>query len=504
MALHKRTIQFWVFWITFQAGLFWAGYFKQKNDFGLRLLNKLGLSVFTSRGAGLCLAVTSALMLLPMCRNTMGLLRKTPLGRIIPFDEGIFFHKVCAWTVLFFSAVHTNAHYVNFFNVETVLKALKLKAWHIHYTMWGGATGHVMLIVMFFMYTAAATQMRHQSFETFWFVHHLAIIWYLCVFFHGYGCFVKTVEGECRPYYSWAYCLAVSLLYLGERLYREVRGRRPTTIENVVLHPGNALEIQFNKPSMQYEPGQYVFINIPEIAPMQWHPFTLTSCPEERYASVHCRLAGDWTRDAARVLGCMGEKRDPRTVTLRVDGPYAAPADQVFTYDHAILVGAGIGVTPFASILKSMYFKYQKNDATLRLKKADFFWVNRDKAAFEWFQAELANIENMLPSHMLNFHLYLTEKMDLNSIHNYCINSGNELDPITDLRTRMSFGRPNWEQEFAKIRDTALAGNRVGRREKLKIAVFFCGPAAIAHSLGDACINLSSNQVEFSFFKEHF
>ncbi|ORZ40320.1 ferric reductase NAD binding domain-domain-containing protein [Catenaria anguillulae PL171] len=502
MAMRKKSVQFWTFWILFNAVLFVAGWIKQQNDFGLRLLNRLQLSVFTSRGAGLVLAVDSALLIVPMCRNTKDWMRNTFLGKIIPFDESIFFHKVCAWTILLFSLVHTNAHYVNFFNVETRLAALGIRTWQIHYTVFGGWTGHIMLMLMFFMYTSAAIQMRHQSFETFWFVHHLAFIWYLCIFFHGYGCFVKTVEGECRPYYSWAYCLFVATIYLGERIYREIRGNRQTKITNVVLHPGNALEIQWDKPSMKYLPGQYVFINIPEIAGAQWHPFTLTSCPDERYISVHCRLVGDWTKAAARCLGQLDEKRDWSQVKLRVDGPYCAPADRVFEFDHAILVGAGIGVTPFASILKSMYFKYQRGEK-MRLKKADFFWVNRDKKAFEWFQAELANIENMLPSHMLNFHLYLTEKLDLNQIHNYCVNVGNDYDPITDLRTKMSFGRPNWEQSFAKIRDQAL-GLRTNSKEKLQVAVFFCGPAAIARALDEACNSLNSNSVEFSFYKEHF
>lgn len=34
-----------------------------------------------------------------------------------------------------------------------------------------------------------------------------------------------------------------------------------------------------------------------------------------------------------------------------------------------MLVGAGIGVTPFASILKSVWYKYCNNATTLKLKK---------------------------------------------------------------------------------------------------------------------------------------
>ena len=39
---------------------------------------------------------------------------------------------------------------------------------------------------------------------------------------------------------------------------------------------------------------------------------------------------------------------------MYVDGPYGSPSSRIFTVSHAVLVGAGIGVTPFASILQSV------------------------------------------------------------------------------------------------------------------------------------------------------
>ena len=51
---------------------------------------------------------------------------------------------------------------------------------------------------------------------------------------------------------------------------------------------------------------------------------------------------------------------DPSTHRLpnvRIDGPYGAPAEDVFNAEVAVLVGAGIGVTPFASILKHIWYR---------------------------------------------------------------------------------------------------------------------------------------------------
>ena len=39
---------------------------------------------------------------------------------------------------------------------------------------------------------------------------------------------------------------------------------------------------------------------------------------------------------------------------IRCDGPYGSASEEVFDFNTLMLVGAGIGVTPFASILRSL------------------------------------------------------------------------------------------------------------------------------------------------------
>lgn len=63
----------------------------------------------------------------------------------------------------------------------------------------------------------------------------------------------------------------------------------------VIMHPSRVLEIQMCKAGFSMEIGQYVFLNCPAISYLEWHPFTLTSAPEEEFFSVHIRVAGDWT-----------------------------------------------------------------------------------------------------------------------------------------------------------------------------------------------------------------
>lgn len=50
-------------------------------------------------------------------------------------------------------------------------------------------------------------------------------------------------------------------------------------------------------------PGQYIFLQCPSVSWLEWHPFTLTSAPEEDFFSVHIRVAGDWTAALFKAFG---------------------------------------------------------------------------------------------------------------------------------------------------------------------------------------------------------
>lgn len=149
----------------------------------------------------------------------------------------------------------------------------------------------------------------------------------------------------------------------------------------------------------------------------QYHPFTLTSAPEEDYISVHVRCVGNFTRALADALGCdfAGARADRSAVVgvnrlasgadevdpslrrvlprLYIDGPFGSASEDVFRYEVVALVGAGIGVTPFASILKSIWYRMNYPRQQTRLRKVYFFWVCRDFDSFEWFRSLLSAIE---------------------------------------------------------------------------------------------------------------
>lgn len=516
---------------------------KQQDDSRLDGLNALTFSVWISRGAGLVLSVDILMIVLPMCRNLMRIIR--PRFRWLPLDETQWFHRQCAYAILFFSIIHTCAHYVNFFNVE--LSQIRPEAAvQIHYTQAGGITGHIMLLCMLFMYTTAHHRIRQQSYETFWYTHHLFIPFLLAMYTHATGCFVRDTKdpyspfaganfwNHCIGYEGWRWELIGGGLYLCERLYREIRARRETKIFKVIRHPYDAIEIQFKKPSMKYKAGQWLFLQVPTVSSQQWHPFTITSCPFDPYVSVHVRQVGDFTRDLGNALGCGPSQSkeydglDPMGMyeialqqgqempALRIDGPYGAPAEDVFDNEIAILVGTGIGVTPWASVLKNIWHIRAGPNPPRRLKRVEFIWVCRETQSFEWFQTLLSSLEAQSASaasahggpEFLRIHIYLTQKLDADTAANIYLNSvGTALDPLTELKTRTNFGRPDFKRLFGAMRDglvdqTYMSG--LENQMKTNVGIYYCGPSGGGRDIRIACKTASCDVVKFRFWKEHF
>lgn len=271
----------------------------------------------------------------------------------------------------------------------------------------------------------------------------------------------------------------------------------------------DVVEIQFEKPSFKYKAGQWLFLQVPSISRQQWHPFTITSCPYDPYVSVHVRQVGDFTRALGDAVGAgsaqskLYEGVDPNGMfevalqngqqmpTLKIDGPYGAPAEDVFENEIAVLIGTGIGVTPWASILKNIWHLRNSPNPPTRLRRVEFIWVCKDTGSFEWFQTLLSSLESQsqeaarIPGsngvEFLKIHTYLTQKLDMDTQQNIVLNSvGADHDPLTELRARTNFGRPNFQRMFEAMRDGILDRTYINGLEgsmKTTVGVYFCGPS---------------------------
>ncbi|KAJ2161531.1 hypothetical protein GGF46_001386 [Coemansia sp. RSA 552] len=283
----------------------------------------LGGSFMTARAAALALHVNTALVLLPICRTVISWIRTTPLNRIIPFDHALLFHKVIGYSIMLFSLIHTAAHYRNYY---IVAKAYDVPYWKVLFTTGHSITGHIMLFCMIIMSVTGYAKIRRKHFNVFWNLHHLFVVYFACFSIHGGFCLLKS---NLPPYCStgaafYKYWVFSGVVYLFERLSREFRANRRANdmkVQKVILHPGKVMEVQFHKPrGFKGLAGQYAFLNCPAVSTQQWHPFTLTSAPEEDYVSMHIRVVGDWTRAFSHVLGATEDHWNALEKTLNGEG----------------------------------------------------------------------------------------------------------------------------------------------------------------------------------------
>lgn len=135
---------------------------------------------------------------------------------------------------------------------------------------------------------------------------------------------------------------------------------------------------------------------------------------------------------------------------LYLDGPFGEGHQEWTDYEVSVLVGGGIGVTPFTSILKDLVFKssiksriqckkvllkdkqptghfalipslrhYFINNVLLTFSdylKVYFIWVTRTQRQFEWVSDIIREVEEMDTQELVSVHTYITqvaEKFDL-------------------------------------------------------------------------------------------
>ncbi|KAF9286031.1 hypothetical protein BGZ68_003302 [Mortierella alpina] len=502
---------FFGLWIFVHIGLFGLAFFNFYYSDNFESTRQIvGIGLPTARGAALVLHVDSGVILLPVCRTLISWLRSTPLNRVVPFDKAKTFHKAIAWSIVFFSFLHTFAHYYNFYKLAQA-DPVKHNFWHLMFVSGPGWTGHIMLIVLVAISATALPSVRAKKFETFWYWHHLFLVFFFFFSFHGAFCLLTPDRPPyCKDISSfWKYWVASGFIYLVERVAREWRAKQKTVISRVILHPSKVVEIQIKKDNCQALAGQYIFLCCPEVSLWQWHPFTLTSAPEEDYISIHMRVVGDFTKELSKKLGCdaegvseweenLGDRNGLVTVLPRImiDGPFGAASEDVFKYEVTVLVGAGIGVTPFASVLKSIWYRVNYPTKATKLHKVYFFWICRDKESFEWFQSLLLALESQDLNQFIEIHTFLTGRLRHSEVGNLMINEDSAFaDTVTGLRARTCFGRPNLDMEFDRIR---------GNHPDTDIGVFFCGPKRMGTQLHACCTKFSGSGTSFFWHKENF
>jgi predicted ferric reductase/Ca2+-binding EF-hand superfamily protein len=412
-----------------------------------------------------CIDLDGALILVPMMRRLLTKVRATFLGRALPIDDAVAFHRIVGHTLFAFALAHTAAVSVAWLRGH----ATGHLGIFLHLR---GATGLALLAVFGVMWAFALDVVRRKGrFELFYLTHLLYVAWLGLAIAHG-------------PHFLWFAGLPLAGFAVEQLLRVRRRGVAAAVTSSQALRSG-VVRLEIEKPTpFRAGPDDYAFLRIPSIARGEWHPFTISSAPERGSLVFHVRALGNWTKALRERVTAEPDAMD---MIAYVDGPYGSPSAHIFQSRYAVLIGGGIGVTPFASVLESIVLRaYGSSDRPSNLKKVHFFWLNRDAFSFEWFADLLAELEKEDTRALLDLHLCMTgaragaEALGL-ELARELMHAAGRSDFMSGLRAKTHFGVPNWDEMLG-----AIARRHAGET----VDVYFCGPPGLGAKLRPLCQKL--------------
>lgn len=342
--------------------------------------------------------------------------------------------------------------------------------------------------------------------------------------------------------------LAVPLaLFLAEGVARALQARAPPLeVTSFALLPAGGAELRLRRPAgLFFKAGQVAWLRVPALG-HAYHPFAISSAPESAgVLTFHVRVAspGGWTA-ALRALLVARERAGCRTASSRrllvgataptapfppppppqppllvhLDGPYVAPCQGVVHVAHGVLVAAGVGITPAASILGSLLARAAAARAAsgalgegahagagcpvraaLRpLARLDLVWLHNEEGGFSWLTPLLQRFEAAAAgdgalAEVLRVHVYLTSlpassdpaaAMLHLALDALCADEG--VDPVVGLKTvRTRAGKPgSWRELLCTLRRESPCAGAAGATE-----VFFCGPPALGDKVAEGAFD---------------
>jgi NADPH oxidase len=380
--------------------------------------------------------------------------------------------------------IHVVCHYINFYTAENLKM---LMASDVHYRSYAGISGHVMIVSLFISLMFSSRYFRTKNFELFYYLHHVSYLLFIAYAFHGLGCFVKTNGGTCLPYYSYAYFLPILAIYTAEKVYKWTRPN--TGIKSVTFYKGT-YKIVLPK-IFDYQPGQFVTINCPDIDYLETHPYSLISCSKtDQEMCVLVResdIQGEWSCELRKLL------ENYSCISLKIDGPFATPCDRYTEFNNCVFIATGIGITPFISILKNVMYSYARNECTTR--KIKVIWINRQNENFDWFNEDLKLITGLVPSSVLDIEVFLTKSFDWDTIKEGIYNDINSIRYLGDSRIPIGYGRPDFRR---------IISAQTNLTDDDPVGIFTCTNNQVNNTVKKNCKDLSNKSNKLNFIREVF
>ncbi|XP_050396524.2 NADPH oxidase 5 [Patella vulgata] len=280
----KKGVLFLLYFLV-NIGLFVLGCYNYRTSNGF---------VIVARGCGMALNFNCSFILVCMLRRCITFIRSFKQSQFLPLDQHILLHKVVGMVIGLLSLIHSLAHvgnaalvsrHLNLTVPEFLITTKAQLGWVYGLAPLSGVILNAILIVI--IICSLPFIRRSGKFQVFYWTHILYIPFWLLIIIHANN--------------FWIWFVIPGVIFLVEKISRskilKLAAYGETHIVEVNLLPSKVTHLVISKPpKWRYRPGDYVFIQVPDIARNEWHPFTISSAPElQGFFWLHVRSAGHWT-----------------------------------------------------------------------------------------------------------------------------------------------------------------------------------------------------------------
>ncbi|KAL5746396.1 hypothetical protein ACOSP7_027542 [Xanthoceras sorbifolium] len=240
-------------------------------------------------------------------------------------------------------ALHTLGFVIYWGMTDQMVEILK---WSNKYV--SNFAGVIAIVIAMAMWVTSTPRFRRKKFEVFYYAHYLYIIYIIFYVLHvGAAYFCMILPGI--------------FLFIIDRYLRFLQSRKQARLLSARLLPCGAIELNFSKsPGLYYNPASILFVNMPSVSKLQWHPFTVISNAnmEQDKLSILVKVDGSWTQKLYQQISSSSDR-----LQASVEGPYGPTSSQFLRHETLVMVSGGSGIAPFISIIREIISQSTQQDS---------------------------------------------------------------------------------------------------------------------------------------------
>ena len=241
------------------------------------------------------------------------------------------------------------------------------------------------LLALLFIWAGAGAALLYGKtslkYETWKRIHKVGYAVFPLAFFHS-TFMGSTLQRSPMKVFWFILALIYVLILAGNIRRRFALRRHPFTVTEVSRETNDIWTLRFAGDRRDFAPGQFMILQLVRRGKVsETHPFTISSPPTRKGLAVCVKETGDFTSDIG--------KTKPSD-TAYIDMPYGVFFFPHFDTDRLVFIAGGIGITPFLSMLRTLYDRSIEKEVIL-------LWGNKREKDIV-FREELERMASEMPS----------------------------------------------------------------------------------------------------------